>query len=129
MTFHIGQQNAGVINNTEGDLTINGGQRGTFLSADPVQALAALRAALAEVTLPTQAADAVKNELDEVTRAIDRSEPDKQRAAGALERMTGVLKSGGALIAAGTALIKPLQALGQWLGPLGEGLIKLLPGL
>ncbi|GAA1976874.1 hypothetical protein [Microbacterium pumilum] len=127
MTFHIGQQNAGVINNTEGDQIIHGGQRGTFVSADPSQALAALRAALGEVALPSGTAEAVSSDLDQAAAAIQQAEPDKERAAGPLERVTQTLKSTGALAAAGAALIAPLQVLGQWLGPLGAGLLKLLP--
>ena len=127
MTFHIGQQNAGVINNTEGDQIIHGGQRGTFVSADPAQALAALRAALSDVSLPAQTAEVVKSRLDDAAAAIERAEPDKAGAAGPLERATEALKSTGALAAAGAALIGPLTTLGRWLGPLGAGLLQLLP--
>jgi hypothetical protein len=126
MTFNIGQQNAGVINNVAGDQKIAGGQSGALAFGDPIDALKALRGALGDVELPEQTADAVKRDLDEVTRAIDRVEPDKKTAAGRLERLTGLLKSSGALVAAGASLMGPLQALGRWLGPLGEGLLKLL---
>ena len=127
MTFHIGQQNAGVINNTEGDQIIHGGQRGTFVSADPSQALAALRAALAEVALPPAAVEAVRYDLDQATAAIRQAEPDKERAAGPLERVTQTLKSTGALAAAGAALIARCRRSVSGSGPLGAGVLKLLP--
>ncbi len=128
MGFHIGQQNAATINNVAGDQTIHGGQHALFV-ADPAQALSALRTALAATPLREPAAAAATAELTEATAAIDRAEPDRPRAAAALERLTRVLTSAGALAGAATALISPLQALAAWLGPVGATLMSLLPRL
>jgi hypothetical protein len=55
MTFNIGSQNAGQINNVAGDQTIYGGQQATITSpADALAALPVLREAIAAAATSTR---------------------------------------------------------------------------
>jgi hypothetical protein len=130
MTFNIGSQSGGVINNVAGDQHITGQQYGTLVtSEDARQALGDLRhavgsAGLGEATAAEAHADVA--EMDEVLRA---ERPDKRRFAGALERLTRLLSAAGSLATSGAALLGPLHALAGWLGALGGPILALLPAL
>src|SRR5690242_2374616 len=111
MTFNIGSQQAGQINNVQGDQHIAGGQHAVF-GTDAVarQAVRDLRRALAETTLDRRDGVAARRELDEIDAGLGAARPDRHRAAGALERLTWLLSSAGALATAGAALVEPLRA-------------------
>ena len=57
MTFNIGNQNAGTINNVEGDQHVHGGQHGVASVAPGLDALDSLRSLMRGI--PTVAADPV----------------------------------------------------------------------
>ena len=130
MTFNIGSQSGGVINNVAGDQHITGQQYGTLVTTeDARRALGELRhgvttAGLGEATAAEAHADVA--EMDEVLRA---ERPDKRRFAGALERLTRLLAAAGSLATSGAALLGPLHALAGWLGALGGPILALLPAL
>jgi hypothetical protein len=130
MTFNIGSQNAGIINNVAGDQHITGQQYGTLVTTeDARRALGDLRGAVTTAGLGRDtAADAHADvaEMDEVLRA---ERPDKRRFAGALERLTRLLSAAGSLATSGAALLGPLHALAGWLGTLGGPILALLPAL
>lgn len=127
MTFNIGQQNAGVVNNVAGNQTISGGQYGTLVvPPDVAKAFVDLRTALASAPIPPETAAAAKAEIDLAEEAVQQPEPDQKEAAGALERFTRLLVSAGPLAAAAAAFVGPLETLGRWLGPLGANLLGLL---
>jgi hypothetical protein len=125
MTFNIGSQSGGVFNNVAGDQTVYGGQQ----AAGPAeQGLRELRTALARHPLPAGSEAAARAEIDEIERAVRVGpEPDRGRAAQALERLTRLLSGAGSLAAAGASLIVPLRALATWLGPVAERVITMLP--
>ena len=131
MTFNIPSQQGGVINNVGGDQRITGGQHGTYAPSgvDVGSAVAQLRAAVAAAGLPTDVAQQAAAQVDELEQATSGGEPDRARAATALERLTRVLVAAGPLATAATALAGPLGALVGWLGPLGQGVAKLIPAL
>jgi hypothetical protein len=130
MSFHIGQQNAGVINNTAGNQYVSGGQQGTVVAGPEVlQALTELRSVLSTLPLPPAVAEEAGRRLEEAEAATRGAQADQPRAATALERLTAALSGAGALATAASSLVRPLQTLGQWLGPLGSGLLQMLPGL
>ena len=130
MTFNIGSQSGGVINNVAGDQHITGQQYGTLVtSEDARRALGDLRhavggAGLGGATAAEAHADVA--EMDEVLRA---ERPDKRRFAGALERLTRLLSAAGSLATSGAALLGPLHALAGGLGALGGPILALLPAL
>ena len=128
MTFNIGNQNAGVVNNVAGDQRIAGGQHGTLVtSEDALRAVSELRTALVQVPLDPQTAVVADEHVDEIESGL-QTEPEPNRAvvAQALERLTRVLTAAGAVATAGAALLGPIQALAGWLGDLGAPVLALL---
>ncbi|KAB7741965.1 hypothetical protein GA707_17385 [Nostocoides sp. F2B08] len=128
MTFNIGSQNAGVVNNVAGNQRIEGGQYGTLVTTeDALHAVSDLRAALDRVTLDQNTAVVANEHVDEIESELhSEPEPDRARVAQALERLTRLLTAAGAVATAGAALLGPLQALAGWLGGLGAPVLALL---
>ena len=125
MTFNIGNQNAGTINNVEGDQHVHGGQSGVAHVAQGLEALENLRSLMRSI--PNVAADPVATtQVQAIDEALRRPEPDQRAAASALERLTQRLKTVGALAGAGAALAKPSGQLAIWLGPAAAAVIGLL---
>jgi hypothetical protein len=108
MPFNIGSQQAGVVNNVEGNQTIRGGQTGGL---DPRALLDLVRQDLAAAHLPTDLAAHVHTELDAIDGELGKSQPNRQAAASRLGRIIGTLKSSGILATVGTGLLASLTAL------------------
>ena len=126
MSFHIGTQNAGVVNNVGHDQHIAGGQQGVLVVTPEVQqALQALRSAVASAALDGAQSREATRQLDEIDGAVASAAPDPERVAGPLEKLTRLLVAAGPIAAA----VGPLQTLAGWLGQLGSGVLRLLPGL
>jgi hypothetical protein len=123
MAFNIGSQQAGIINNVEGNQTIHGGQTG---SAGPRMLLDRVREELAALPLPAGLATQVHADLNEVDAALATPQPDQQAAVGRLGRAIGALKSAGLLATAGSGLATSLSALVDSFGRLGEPVRQLL---
>ncbi|MGV4982810.1 hypothetical protein ACWC0C_15655 [Streptomyces sp. NPDC001709] len=128
MVFNIGKQDAGVINNVQGDQTVHGGQQGVLAAGDQQarDLVDQLREALRQLPLPPDVAPQVHGELEALDTDLAQPEPDKRRAADRLTRITRLLASAGALVASATGLLTPLSALAGWLGVLGEPILRLL---
>jgi hypothetical protein len=123
MTFHIGSQHAGVVNNVGGDQTVYGGQHATT----HLPALVTdLQGALEGVPLPPDVRAEARAQVDEIAREGGLPTPDRARIAAGLERLTRTLASAGALARAGAALRDPLVGLAHWLGALGNPVLQLL---
>jgi hypothetical protein len=130
MTFNIGSQTGGVINNVQGDQRIAGGQQGILVSAaDASQAVGDLREALAAAAFDETTVAKAHAQVTELEAAMRTTRPDRSRFARALERLTRLLAAAGSLSTAGAALIGPLQTLASWLGAVGEPILRLLPVL
>ncbi|TCC48900.1 hypothetical protein E0H75_20240 [Kribbella capetownensis] len=128
MTFNIGNQSAGNINNVGRDQHITGGQQGVMVTPEAArQAVIDLRAGLRLAPLEQQTSAAAEAEVREIEAEIQKPEPDRPRAASSLERLTRLLLSAGSLASAGAALVQPLQTLAGWLGSLGGPILHLLP--
>ncbi|HZD71916.1 MAG TPA: hypothetical protein VFA45_24265 [Actinomycetes bacterium] len=123
--FNINSQQAGTINNVAGDQTI--GRLESTLHTGPLGDLAAVRAAVAELSLPAGARRAATRALDATEKELQRPVPDKHRVAARLEEMAGMLGRLGVLVTAADRLATPLQHLAGWLGPAGHALASLLP--
>jgi hypothetical protein len=131
MSFNISSQQGGIVNNVGRDQHITGGQHGTYAptGVDIATTLAELRVALDGAGLPDDVRRSASEQVDEVERAASAEEPDRRRAATALEKLTRILVAAGPLATAATAFAGPLGALVGWLGPLGQGVARLLPAL
>jgi len=130
MTFNIGNQTGGVINNVAGDQHISGGQQGILVTTEDVrQTLASLRQAVTAANPGHATEVGAQAEIAEMDEAVRAEHPDRHRFAGALERLTRLLAAAGSLATAGTALTGPLHALANWLGTIGEPVLRLLPVL
>jgi hypothetical protein len=130
MTFNIGSQSGGVINNVAGDQHITGGQHGTLVSTeDARRAVGDLRRAVTAAGLGEATAAGAHAEVTEMDDVLRSERPDRPRFAGALERLTRLLAAAGSLASGGAALLGPLHALAGWLGALGAPILGLLPAL
>lgn len=130
MTFNIGSQTGGIINNVAGDQRITGGQQGTVVTTDAaLRAVQALRDGLAATALDRPTGAKARERVEEIDSELRAPQPDRPRVASALERLTRLLAGAGALATAGVGLIAPLQTLAGWLGTLGEPILGLLPAL
>ena len=123
--FNINNQQAGTINNVAGDQTI--GRLDSTMYAGPLGDLAAVRAALVELSLPESARRGATTALDAAEEELQRPAPNKHRVADRLEEVASVLGPLGVLVSAADRLVAPLQHLAGWLGPAGQALAALLP--
>lgn len=127
MTFNIGSQSGGIINNVAGDQHIAGGQRGRAVTAEAARrAVNDLRTVLAAAPLDEATAAEAQEQVEAIDAEVQRPQPDRPRVARSLESLTRVLAAAGSLATAGTALIGPLYTLAGWLGVLGEPVVRLL---
>ena len=130
MTFNIGNQSGGVINNVAGDQHITGQQYGTLVTTeDARRALGDLRNGVTTAGLGGDTAADAHAQVAEMDAELRAERPDKSRFARALERLTRLLASAGSLATSGAALLGPLHALAGWLGALGGPILALLPAL
>lgn len=128
MTFNIGSQTAGNINNVGGDQRITGGQHATVVTHEAArQAVLDLRDGLATSPLDEVTAASARARVEEIDADIQAPQPDRSRIARSLERLTRLLVGAGSLVTAGGALLGPLQTLAGWLGTLGKPILALLP--
>jgi hypothetical protein len=121
MVFNIGNQNAGIINMAGRDQTVHGGQRVTSLDQARA-AVDALRGALPQVPLPSEAARAARREADDAAAELARPEPDRGRVAACLGRLVDVVAPAVSVAGQLAGLVAPLNAVASWLGPHGAAL-------
>ncbi len=130
MTFNIGSQSGGVINNVAGDQHISGQQHGILVTTeDARRAVGELRHAVTAAGLDQATAAAAGTQVAEMDEVLRAERPDKHRFAGALERLTRLLAAAGSLASGSAALLGPLHALAGWLGAIGGPILALLPAL
>jgi hypothetical protein len=129
VTFNIGNQHGGIVNNVARDQTIHGDQRGAM-----VLDVARGRALLAELRREVQAAplpagDRVSalGDIEACDRALDDPDPDPHSIGDRLGALTRVVLAAGAVASAGTGIGAALGALAAWLGPVGEAVRRMLP--
>lgn len=125
MPFNIGSQQAGVINNVDGNQTIHGGQTGNTVT-DPRALLDRVRQEFAALPLPSAVTSPVYLELAAVDAELRSPEPNKPAAVNRVGQLINTLKSAGALAMTGTGLLSALTALANSFGELGRPLLHLL---
>ncbi len=126
MTFNIGKQEAGTINNVAGNQSIGGDQIGVLSNADALDILRSLRAELGASNMPAPASEAGDVELDAAEHELTKDEPRPLVVAEHLERLTKIATAAGAAVTAGSKIGQSLLALARWLGPAGAVLASLL---
>jgi hypothetical protein len=127
MSIQVKNQNAGIINNVDGDQVVYGSQHGRVITGeDARRAVCGLRDALAGVVLDETTAAEARAQVAEIDAAVHAPKPDKRRAAGTLRRLIKLLADAGSLATASAALIGPLQTLAGWLGAHGAAILSLL---
>ena len=127
MSFNIGNQTGGVINNVAGNQYISGDQRGTAASAAVLrEALEQLRAAVGNAGLDDKTSTAATAQLDEIDSTLTEQEPDRPKAGKALDKLAALLVSAGAVATAGQALAGPIQTIASWVGSWGPAVAQLL---
>jgi hypothetical protein len=130
MTFNIGSQSGGVVNNVAGDQHITGQQYGTLVTTeDARRALGELGHGVTAAGLGEATAADAHAHVAEMDATLQAGQPDKPRFARALERLTRLLAAAGSLASGSAALLGPLHALAGWLGALGGPILALLPAL
>jgi hypothetical protein len=130
MTFNIGSQTAGVINNVSGDQRITGGQQGTVVTSEAASmAVQDLRKGVASVPFDQAAASQAHAHVKEIEAAMQSAEPDQPRVARSLTMLTRLLLAVHGLGAAGSAVLASVQTIAGWLGALGQPILGLLPAL
>jgi hypothetical protein len=129
MGFTIHNQNAGIINNVEGEQHIRAPQHGTVVTlqdarsaAQDLHRLLEQQAAAGDPVLAGAADDAATIEAE-----MAAPDPDRSRVARLLERVTSVLAAGGALVTAAGPLVEPLRALVIWAGAHAAPLLAMIP--
>jgi hypothetical protein len=117
VTFNIGSQHAANINNVAGDQTIHDGQTGY---SDIRVLLDQVRQEVAALRLPPPLMAQVNAECQAINAELTKSRPNRQAAAGRLDRLVSLLKSAGALATGGSGLMASSTALVNSFGALGE---------
>jgi hypothetical protein len=126
--LNIVNQNAGVIQNVAGDLTI--GELNVSASWDAAELrreLGQLAGETARVPLPHAERAAVDGAVAAAAREAASPKPDRGRISQLLQRATQILADAGALAAAGSGLAENLHRIAVALGPAGKALLVLLP--
>ncbi|GAA1865208.1 hypothetical protein GCM10009715_10480 [Paeniglutamicibacter psychrophenolicus] len=127
MSFNIGNQTAGVVNNVAGNQWIYGDQRGKAVGTGAVrEAVRKLRGAVDDVALDDATSVAVSAGLVEIESELEAQEPERSRVRDALEKVTVLLTSAGAIAAAGQALVGPITSVASWVGSWGPAVAHLL---
>ncbi len=133
MTFNIGTQTAGVVNNVIGDQHVSGSQTGIGPTAvglsETRAAMSQLRALLASADLPHPLVDHVQTELGEAEIELSRTHPDRSVIAKRLRRVIEAGALTQTLVRASQQIAGALHLVIQWLGPAGAHLVGLLPAL
>jgi hypothetical protein len=128
MTFNIGSQTGGVINNVAGNQTISGGQHGVAVgSREARQAADNLVEALRHSQLQTDAV--VMDQTQRIQAEMRTADPDKSKVAACLDKLVNVVSTADAWAKAGAAVVGPIRTLATWLGALGGPILGLLPAL
>lgn len=133
MTFNIGSQTGGVVNNVVGDQYVSGTQAGIGQTAvgltEARAAMSQLRSLLASVALPRPLTEQIQAELGEAENELSRTDPDRLLIAKKLKRVIEAGAVTQAVIGASQQIAGALRLVVQWLGPAGAHLVALLPAL
>jgi hypothetical protein len=128
MGLNIQNQNAGIINNVEGNQRIEGGQHGTLVTLDDARAAADdLRQMIVHNGLVGGSTDQTTANVEQIRTELTKAKPDRRVVADLVTRLTRLLASIGSLVTAGSPLVAPLNTLAAWLGSLGAPVLAMLP--
>lgn len=129
MTFNIGQQSAGVINNVAGDQIVSGSQSGNVTLAQARDAAEGLQSLLGSAALPQPIRQELNGAVAEVSRELASPQPDRTLVAHRLTRIVQRVISASSLIGSTKEIVGTLTTLTEWLGPAGAHLLGLLSSI
>jgi hypothetical protein len=124
-TFNIGTQNAAVVNNVGGNMTVEGGIHASAQWSYQVRTeIETAREALAQTPLPPDVKASADEALKEAAEAANGD--DRGRVAQLLTKATSTLRDADALASAGSGLLESLARAAKILGPIGATVLALL---
>jgi hypothetical protein len=124
-TFNIGTQNAAVVNNVGGNMTVEGGIHASAQWSYQVRTeIETAREALAQTPLPPDVKASADEALKEAAEAANGD--DRGRVAQLLTKATSTLRDADALASAGSGLLETLARAAKILGPIGATVLALL---
>lgn len=127
MSFNIGSQSGGIVNNVAGSQYNTGGQQGNAVGIRTVrQAVEQLRTAAQDAAPDGSTAASVTEHLDAIDAELAQEEPDRPKVGRALDKVAALLLSAGAVAGAGQALVAPVQTIASWVGSWGPQVAQLL---
>lgn len=123
MGFNIRNQTGGVFNNVEGNQIIHGSQHGHAPSIKDIrQAVADLRQSVGVMDLHGADYQLARKYLYDLDAEVGRAEPDRKNVADRLTKLTTIVTAAGNL----AGLAGPIRTIVDWLGSLGQPIVKLL---
>jgi hypothetical protein len=128
LTFNIGNQSGGVINNVGRDQIISGSQSGvgqvTLVEARHAAEL--LQRLLRSADLPAPIQQELDGDIGQVTAELAKPHPDQPLVESKLTRIAHRIIDAGSVIGASKEIFGALTTLAQWLAPAGAHLLGLL---
>jgi hypothetical protein len=131
MTFNIGSQSGGVINNVGGNQIVSGSLSGIshVTLAQARDAAQGLQSLLGSADLPPPIRQELDGALAEVNRELALPQPDQPLVVHRLTRIVQRVVSAGSLIGSTKEIVGSLTTLAEWLGPAGAHLLGLLSSI
>ena len=125
MSFNIHSQSAGVINNVDGDQRIVGGQSGTLTSLERARDAAQTLQHVLAVSHSRERA-AMRSHVDAIAAEMQRHTPDRRTVAERVHNLIDLISASASVTSLGAAIAAPLRTLAEWLGDLGEPILRML---
>jgi hypothetical protein len=91
-----------------------------------LEAVGDLRKVMSELQVSADVRSRTGWALDDMVDELCRADPDRDVMASRLWRLTEFLQGSGVDIGPGTAPFGPIGRIAEWVGPLGEALLKRL---
>jgi hypothetical protein len=91
-----------------------------------LEAVGDLRKVMSELQVSADVRSRTGWALDDMVDELCRADPDRDVMASRLWRLTEFLQGSGVDIGPGTAPFRPIGRIAEWVGPLGEALLKRL---
>jgi hypothetical protein len=95
-------------------------------AAMALEAVGELRAVISGLDASVDVRSRAGWALDDMVDELCRPDPDRDVMASRLWRLTEFLQGSGVEVGPGTAPFEPIARIADWVGPLGEALLKRL---
>jgi len=127
MTFNIGSQHAGVVNNVAGDQIVHGGQHGyVMVPPEVIAAVRAVRVHLSDLALDADDHARADADLADLDHRLITGQTSHRDTADRLSRLLTAARQAGAIITGASSVGTAITTIAHWLGPVGTTLLHLL---